>query len=92
MRRLTVSSLFPRGDHLEEDAEKETSRPNVSFSSHHVIVFKGQEGALFLLILSCESDINHSGCRISERERKQLLASPPHLGLEKTGEWKQQLV
>lgn len=36
MRRLTVSSLFPRGDNLEEDEEKERKSADVSISTHHV--------------------------------------------------------
>lgn len=31
----TVSSLFPRGDHLEEDEESEESRLPVSFGTHY---------------------------------------------------------
>lgn len=35
MRRLTVSSLFPRGD-LEEDDDEEESQLDVSFIAHDV--------------------------------------------------------
>lgn len=40
MRRLTVSSIFPRGDSLEEEDEEEVEREeshlNVSFHTHHL--------------------------------------------------------
>lgn len=31
----TVPSLFPRGDHLEEDEEGEKGQPSVSFSAQY---------------------------------------------------------
>lgn len=49
MRRLTVSSLFPRGDHLEEDEEE--TQLIVSFFTRHVCKeLTGQERAMFPLL------------------------------------------
>lgn len=51
MRRLTVSSLFPRGDHLEEDGEE--CQLIVSFSTGHVckIVYRPREGDVSVFIM-----------------------------------------
>lgn len=51
MRRLTVSSLFPRGDHLEEDGEE--CQLIVSFRTGYVckIVYGPGEGAVSIFIM-----------------------------------------
>lgn len=51
MRRLTVSSLFPRGDHLEEDEEE--SQLIVSFGTRHVCkrAYRPREGDVSAFII-----------------------------------------
>lgn len=48
----TVPSLFPRGDHLQEDEEGEEGQPSVSFSAHYscTTVYRPGGGAVSVCI------------------------------------------